>query len=144
MLPLPVTTVNVVSKLAKKHVQSNLSNFVVKVKVNHELDDNNNYVKTSTTNVITGEIVNTFPVYRSTEIDKCEKRKRVIFELVCELFSVSSEPKNHRPSFQDIKKRNAATDIANRCSADANLNAVKIAETEYSEFAGLAHSAAKW
>ena len=109
MLPLPVTTVNVVSKLAKQHVQSNLSNFVVKVKVNHELDDNNNYVKTSTTNVITGEIVNTS--YRSTEIDKCKKRKRVIFELVCELFSVSSEPENHRPSFQDIKKRNAATEI---------------------------------
>ena len=144
MLPLPVATENNVGKVAKKPFQSNLSNFVVKVKVHHELDNNNNYVKTSTTNAITGEIVNTFPVYRSTEINQCDKRKRVTFELVCGLFSVSPEPGNHRPSFHDIKKRKAATDIANRCSVDASLNAIQIAETEFSEFMDSKASAAKW
>ena len=53
--------------VTKKAVQSKLTNFVAYVNVNHELDNNNKYVKTLTTNAITNEIVNTFPVYKSTK-----------------------------------------------------------------------------
>ena len=76
-------------------------------------------------------------------MDQCYKRKKVTFEIVCAIFSVSPEPGNHRPSFCDIKRIKTAMDTANRCSADSTLNAKPIAENEFIEYTGSA-SVVKW
>ena len=130
---IPATTIT--PKNPTKTNQSSLLNLgFVKAKVVHETDTNSKYIGIISTNAFTGEKVETFPNYKSNDIDQREKKKRSIYELVCGLFCVSPEPANHRPSFNEVEKRKVAHEIAGRCIADLTLNPSTIAASEYSDF----------
>ncbi len=64
-----------------------------------------------------------FPVYRSTEIDQCDKQKRVTF---CGFFLFRQSQKTIDQVSMILKKGKTATNIENRCSDNVNLNAIQI------------------
>ena len=56
----------------------------VKANVVHEMDTNRKYIGITSTNAFTGEKVETFPIYKSSDIDQREKKKRLNYELLLE------------------------------------------------------------
>ncbi len=106
----------------------------VKAKSVHETDTNGNFIGTSSTNAVTGAKVETFPVYKSNDMEQLNRKKRSIYELICGIFFVSPEPTNHRPTFVELDKRKAAHEIADRCIVDLALDPKTIATDEYRDF----------